>query len=50
MKRVLLLIAILLGGAIAAIAVRLLAAERREDLSRLPGAIMGWMMERMPDE
>lgn len=51
MKRVLLLlIAILLGGAIAAIAVRLLSAGRREDLSRLPGAMMGWMVEHMPDE
>jgi hypothetical protein len=51
MKRVLLLpIAILLGGVIAAIAVRRLPAERREDLSQLPGAMMGWMVGHMPDE
>jgi hypothetical protein len=47
MKRVLLLIAGFFGGAIA---VSLLPAEWRERLSRLPGALMGWTMEHMPDE
>ncbi len=59
MKKALLLVT---GGAIsiivgmiavfsAAIAiVRLLSAKRRGQLARLPGAMMGWMMEHMPDE
>ncbi len=48
MTRVLLLIAILLGGAIAAR--RLLTAERCEGLSRLPGTLMERCMEQMPEE
>ena len=47
-KRVLLLMAVLLGGAIGFL--YLLPAERRENLSRLPGTMMGWMVEHMPDE
>ncbi|MFQ5875693.1 MAG: hypothetical protein ACE5JL_18095 [Dehalococcoidia bacterium] len=47
MKRVLLK-AILFGGAIAFL--RRLPAEWREGLSRLPAAMMGRMMEHMPDE
>ena len=46
MKRLLLLIAIL-GGAIAVI--RRLPAAQREGLARLPAAMMGRMMEHMPD-
>ena len=48
MKRVLLLMAVLLGGAIGFL--YLLPAERRKNLSRLPGTMMGWMVEHMPDE
>ncbi len=48
MKRVLLLVAVLLGGAIA---VRhLLTAERREGLSRLPATFMERCMEQMPED
>ncbi len=46
MKKLLLLIAIL-GGAIAII--RKLSAEKREGLAQLPAAMMGRMMEHMPD-
>ncbi len=48
MKKVLLLIAILVGGTIAVR--RLLTAERREGLSRLPGTFMERCMEHMPEE
>ncbi len=48
MKRVLLLIAVLVGGAIAVR--RLLNAERREELSRLPGTFMERCMEGMPED
>ncbi len=48
MKRVLLLMATLLGGAIAFF--RFLPAVWRENFSRLPGVMIGQMMERMPDE
>ena len=48
MKRMLLLIAILVGGAIAVR--RLLPAERREGLSRLPGTFMERCMEQMPED
>ena len=48
MKRVLLLIAVLVGGAIAVR--RLLTAERREGLSRLPGTFMERCMEQMPED
>ena len=48
MKSVLLLIAILVGGAIAVR--RLLPAERREGLSRLPGTFMERCMEQMPED
>ena len=47
MKKLLLLIAIL-SGAIAII--RSLPAEKRQRLAQLPGAMMGRMMEHMPDE
>ncbi len=46
MKRLLLLIAIV-GGAIAII--RNLPAEKRQRLAQLPAAMMGRMMEHMPD-
>ncbi len=46
MKKLLLLIAIL-GGAIAVI--RNLPAEQRKRLAQLPAALMGGMMEHMPD-
>lgn len=42
--------AAVIGGAIAAVAIRRLPAERRQELSRLPGAMMGWMVAHMPDE
>lgn len=48
MTRVLLLVAFLFGGAIAVR--RLLTAERREGLSRLPGAMMERCMEHMPED
>lgn len=48
MKKVLLLMAVLLGSAIGLLL--FMPAERRENLSRLPGAMMGWMVERMPEE
>ncbi len=47
MKKLLLLVAILLGGAIAII--RNLPAEKRQRLAQLPAAMMGRMMEHMPD-
>jgi hypothetical protein len=47
-KRVLLSMATLLGGAIGVLL--LLPAERRRALARLPGTMMGWTMEHMPDE
>jgi hypothetical protein len=51
MKKVLLLMAILLGGTIGFIGfLYLLSPKWREGLSRLPGTTMGWMMEHMPDE
>ncbi len=46
MKKILLLVAIL-GGAIAVI--RNLSAEKRQRLASLPAALMGGMMEHMPD-
>ncbi len=46
MKKLLLLIAIL-GGAVAI--VRRLPAEQRQRLAQLPAAMMGGMMEHMPD-
>ena len=46
MKKLLLLVAIL-GGAIAVI--RNLPAEQRQRLANLPAALMGGMMEHMPD-
>jgi hypothetical protein len=48
MKRVLLFIAILLGGVM--VVRRLLPAEWRERLSGLPGSLMGRMMEHMPED
>ena len=48
MTRVVLLTAVMFGGAIAVI--RRLPAEQREDIARLPAVVMGWMMEHMPDE
>ena len=48
MKRVLLTTIIVFGGVIAAR--RLLTAERREGLSRLPGTFMERFMEQMPEE
>ncbi len=47
MKKLLLRIAIL-GGAIAII--RNLPAEKRQGLAQLPAAMMGRMMEHMPDD
>ncbi len=46
MKKLLLLVAIL-GGAIAVI--RSLSGEQRQRLATLPSALMGGMMEHMPD-
>ncbi len=46
MKKLVLLVAIL-GGAIAI--VRNLPAEQRQRLAGLPAALMGGMMEHMPD-
>ena len=48
MKKVFLPMAVLLGGAISLLL--FLPAERRENLSRLPGAMMGWMVEHMPEQ
>ncbi len=48
MTKVLLLTAVLVGGAMAAR--RLLTAERREGLSRLPAAMMERCMEHMPED
>ncbi len=48
MIRVLLLTAVLVGGAIAA--VRLMPAERRERLCQLPAAMMERCMELMPED
>ena len=48
MRRVLLLTAIVFGGVF--IARRLLTAERREGLSRLPGSFMERFMEQMPED
>ncbi len=48
MKRVLLLIAVLLGGAFAVR--RLLTEEQREGLSRLPATFMERCMEHMPED
>ncbi len=48
MRRVLLLTAIVFGGVF--VARRLLTAERREGLSRLPGTFMERCMELMPDD
>ncbi len=47
MKRLFLLIAIV-GGVIAS--VRLLPAEQRQRVAGLPAALMGGMMEHMPDD
>jgi len=46
MKRLLLLL-VIVGGAIAVI--RRLPAEQRASLASLPAALMGGMMEHMPD-
>ena len=46
MKKLLILVAIL-GGAIAVI--RRLPAEKRQRMASLPAALMGRMMEHMPD-
>ncbi|MCH7835862.1 MAG: hypothetical protein IH864_03255 [Chloroflexi bacterium] len=48
MRRVLLLTAIVFGGVF--VARRLLTAERREGLSRLPGTLMERCMELMPED
>ena len=48
MTKVLLLTAVLVGGAMAAR--RLLTAERREGLSRLPATMMERCMEHMPED
>ncbi len=48
MRRVLLLTAIVFGGMF--VARRLLTAERREGLSRLPATIMDRCMEHMPED
>ncbi len=48
MRRVLLLTAIVFGGVF--VARRLLTAERREGLSRLPGTFMDRCMEHMPED
>lgn len=51
MKKALLVVVTLLGGVAGFLGlVRLLPPEWREKVSRLPGAIMGWMVENMPDE
>lgn len=41
-------LAILILGVV--VTVRLLSDERRDELSRLPGALITWIMGRMPDE
>ncbi len=48
MRRVLLLTAIVFGGVF--VARRLLTAERREDLSRLPATMMERCMESLPED
>ncbi len=48
MKRLLLLTAIVFGAVF--VARRLLTAERREGLSRLPGTLMDRCMELMPED
>ncbi len=48
MRRVLLLAAIVVGGVF--VARRLLTAERREGLSRLPATMMERCMEHMPED
>ncbi len=48
MRRVLLLTAIVFGGVF--VARRLLTAERREGLSRLPATMMERCMEMMPED
>ncbi len=48
MRRVLLLTAIVFGGVF--VARRLLTAERREGLSRLPATLMERCMELMPED
>jgi hypothetical protein len=51
MKKVLLAMVKLIGVFVAFFGLmRLLPAEWRENLSRLPGVMMGQMMENMPDE
>lgn len=57
-KRIFLLLPLLLAGVIAVVAVvavvavlgRLLPADFRQRLSRLPGHMMGKMVEHMPEE
>ena len=48
MTRVLLWIAVLFGGVM--VMRRLLTAERREGISRLPGTLMESCMEHMPED
>jgi len=51
MMKVLLAVAKLIGAVVALFGLmRLLPAEWREKISRLPGVMMGQMMEKMPDE
>lgn len=47
MKKVLLLMAILLGGVIAGL---LMPVDQREKLSRLLAAPIGWCLGHVPDE
>jgi hypothetical protein len=47
MKKLMLLLALLFGGAV--VLRRLLPADIRERLSGLPGRMMGRMMEYMPE-
>ncbi len=48
MKKKALLLGLVIGGGV--VAVSLASPKVRQSVSRIPASMMGWMMERMPEE